>query len=212
MLEAPASAAWYFPALAAAFAARVPWALKGPASQSPPTRLEPAIRAKTVTEGQGLASLPSAEPGTTAQSQTREGGLQPEPGGVERVFAYYEEAFFGLEPVAGVLSMAASLPRAAQHRAASSPPRPMSVTKRDSASRRLRKSAEGRSRGERNGSELLEGWRSEPEERADNALAENSEGGGSPSVTDLQGQDDRELRRRIERLIEEDLRRHGYQP
>jgi len=58
--------------------------------------------------------------------------------------------------------------------------------------------------------QLVEGWRSGPEEALTRMLGEPSKQPPAAGTEPPQEQDDRELRRKIEKMIDEDLRRHGY--
>ncbi len=126
-----------------------------------------------------------------------------------------EGVFFGLEAVAHALSLAARLPSAAQLNGALAP--------MPSRTRAPAKGTAPARQAAREGSsevgftaepsrQSAEGWRSVPEESISRMLGEPS-GRPTPPAQDAAVEpDDRELRRKIERIIDEDLRRYGYQP
>lgn len=196
-LRGPLSEA-YFPALLAAIAARVPLGtgtrLRVSPSQPREAGAQPAA-ARAATPGAPLLRIPALP--------TRD-----EPAQLAR-----ETDFFGLESVAETLSIAAALHGASQLGAVVPPPPPRVASRvRDAAPREVSKASPEQAPEPGQASRLLEGWRSAPEEAVARVISEAPASGRQPQGAQPQEADDRELRRKIERLIEEDLRRHGYQP
>ena len=167
---------------------------------------------------QGKPSLP------TVQAQGRVGpplgAASPEAKVEDAVLSLHVEgrrgagsAFFGMEAVAKALSLAARVPRRAELDAA--------VTPAPSTAARAKTSPAPRAETRSTGSKaefavepspgLTEAWRSAPEEAIEAILKEPSSGLSDLPRDSTEEVDDRDLRRRIERILDEELRRHGYE-
>ncbi len=195
----------YLPALVAALSSRV-----APPSMSrvPPTALP--LPERTGGDGappaQGQSSLSRVQDGGEAHGLARPSRRVEEPG--------LEGAFEGLESVAEALAVVAALPTTARLDATVSPPArgAMAQTKQGVARQAPKLTGADEPMEPRPGSRLLEGWKSAPEEAVARVLAEAPGQGQQRRGAEAPEPDDRELRRKIEKLVEEDLRRHGYQP
>jgi hypothetical protein len=126
-----------------------------------------------------------------------------------------EGVFFGLEAVAKALSLAASLPSAAQASSGTAvvPPRAAAQPRTTTASRQTAAGAPAEVHYTVEApAPRAEDWRSAPEEALTRMLGDPDRAPTSKSQDSPQEPDDRELRRKIEKMIEEELRRYGYQP
>jgi len=126
-----------------------------------------------------------------------------------------EGVFFGLEAIAQALSLAASLPSAARSQGTGAllPPRTAAQPRATAAVGRAPGTAspEAQYAGEPS-PRPQEAWRSVPEETIARMLGEASRRPTHPGEEAPQESDDRELRRKLEKIVDEELRRHGYQP
>ncbi len=166
----------------------------GPAAPSQPSPASPP-------------SLPVTPAGTETEleaapaSRSREGR------------ATIDGSFFGLEAVAQTLSLAARLPSAARLTGSVAPPIPRASAQPRGAAAARQTTAQAPSEAMHaagQSPQLVEGWRSGPEEALTRMLGEPSKQPPAAGTEPPQEQDDRELRRKIEKMIDEDLRRHGY--
>ena len=125
-----------------------------------------------------------------------------------------ERVFFGLDVVAQALSLASKVPSAAALNATVVAAHPRIGRRTASAVERQseRKATPEAKYQVEQSPLLLEGWRSAPEEAMNKMLGEPPRQAPGPSVEPAAEPDDRELRRRIEKMIDEELRRYGYQP
>ena len=121
--------------------------------------------------------------------------------------------FFGLDAVAQTFSLAYMLPSTAVRGGAVVPRRVVAPAASGTAkpSSRVAHEAEVRFAPPRP-PEFSEPWRSQPEEAISDALADASIGSPATIGEPPHEPDDRDLRRRIEKMIDEELRRYGYQP
>jgi len=174
---------------------------RAPAGFGPPAQPAPSAPARP--------SLLS-EPATTEGELEEAGSRQPVEarGGADA-------AFFGLEAISQALSVAARLPSAAHMNGpiAITPPRRGIQAGSAAASRQPARGAPAEVRyAVEQPARPLDAWRSAPEDEIARMLGEQSRQ-PTPSSPDVSKEpDERELRRKIEKMIDEELRRYGYQP